>query len=449
MADRYARLHYNYTGDFCGWMDRAHKPSACVAGADQAQFSATMSNLAMSVLSLLCNPVLGSWSDSHGRKPVLLLSLSACVVPAIVLVGMLHNPSMPPVYYYSSNALTGVVQYLSVVFAALSDLLPWRAEAYGVVLAGFYGGYSLAPTVPLLVSHLVTAVVSLTLLLLAWMMALVWLPETLVSTASQPTTRVPVACPPRPLQDMSILNTNLRLRIIAAASLFSSMVYASDVTLVMYYMEENLNVQDRDVAVMFWCIGITGILVQGFLLQPMVQAVGETRLLIVTFFSGTLHNLLYGVATNKFTMLCALVLSQLTKVNVPLLSSLAASAQGGQEQQGRIQGALFAVNALGYAIGPLSMEAMYHQTKDTIGPGFMFVYAAALYATGTVIVSFLPDLHLSEIVGEATGREALLQEPLLSLDEPEESETSEEPPTNSSIEVNDETPTPVGVSNEP
>ena len=157
----------------------------------------------------------------------------------------------------------------------------------------------------------------------------------------------------------------------------------------------------------------------------MLQCLGEKGLLIMTFCSGTLHNLLYGVARNKTTLCVALMLSQLTKVNFPILSSLASKGTSTNEQ-GRVQGALFATNAIAYAVGPLSMEYVYHHTKNkkNFGPGFMFVYAAALYAIGTVLVALIPrkkteqqastgDIPTADCQQEGRGD---LEEPLLPSD---------------------------------
>jgi MFS family permease len=172
-------------------------------------------------------------------------------------------------------------------------------------------------------------------------------------------------------------------------------------------------------------MGVAGILLQGLALQPMLQCLGEKGLLIVTFCSGTLHNFLYGVAKNKTTLCVALMLSQLTKVNFPILSSLASKGTSTNEQ-GRVQGALFATNAIAYAVGPLSMEYVYHHTKNkkNFGPGFMFIYAAALYAIGTVLVALIPqkkteqqastgDIPTADCQQEGRGD---LEEPLLPSD---------------------------------
>ena len=141
--------------------------------------------------------------------------------------------------------------------------------------------------------------------------------------------------------------------------------------------------------------------------------------------------MLYGLARSKDVILVALCLSQVTKINFPLISSIA-SKSGSIHEQGRIQGALFALNALANALGPMLLEIVYIRSKDghgLLGPGSMFLCASFLYAIGTLLVTFVPATESdcaspeseaemlvgSEILGEVQpgDRNTSLREPLL------------------------------------
>jgi hypothetical protein len=89
-------------------------------------------------------------------------------------------------------------------------------------------------------------------------------------------------------------------------------------------------------------------------------------LLITTFCSGILHNFLYGMAKNKTTLCVALMLSQLTKVNFPILSSLASKDTSTNEQE-RVQGAVFATKGSGSE--PLSPEQLSLSVCHTVPQG--------------------------------------------------------------------------------
>jgi DHA1 family tetracycline resistance protein-like MFS transporter len=372
------------------------------------------SNVALNVLALVCNPVLGSISDVQGRRYMVLASLVFMLLQKV--------PTLDPFWFYVSNSLVGAINYMSTMFAALSDVVPaqYRAPSYGLMLAGIYGGFALAPSIPLYLSACNVAAVSFALSLTALLVAVFFLPETLPEHIQQENLAARNALA---IREVAILNRDWVIRLVAAGSFFSGMVFASDATLVMYYIEDELDVHTKDIATMFIGMGIAGILLQGFALQPLVQCLGEKGLLITTFCSGILHNFLYGVAKNKTTLGMALMLSQLTKVNFPILSSLA-SKDASSNEQGRVQGALFATNSIAYAVGPLSMEYVYHHTKNkkNFGPGFMFIYAAALYAIGTVLVALIPQKNTGQqgstgdipnVVECQHDERADLEEPLL------------------------------------
>ena len=327
---------------------------------------------------------------------------------------------------------------MGLMFAAFSDILPesLRAQSYGLFIAVFFGGYAIAPSLPLVLNHLQTAIASLILTFLSFAMALVWLPETLSDDVQQ-SARLKrsnernnenghsfclLGIIKRPFDEITILAKDKILALLAAGSFFSSMVFASDSTLVLYYIEEQLDVGDKDIASMFLMLGIVGLILQGGAVQPLVQWLGEKRLLVVTFAFGSFHNILYGLARTKFTIYIALMVSQLTKLNTPVLSSLA-SKDADKEEQGRIQGALSASNAIAFSLGPLTMEFVYHRTKNTnLGPGFMWFYAAMLYAVGTCLIAFIPsDKNPDDpvvLLGDNTGDPEIpendsLEQPLL------------------------------------
>jgi len=197
----------------------------------------------------------------------------------------------------------------------------------------------------------------------------------------------------QPLREMSILNRNGAMRLIALSSFLSAAVYSIDQSLVLFYIEEHLNVNEDDIAYMFFLMGILGVILQGIGLQPLVYVLGERGLLILTFLSGTLHNFLYGVARNKATITVALNLSQFTKLNYPILSSMA-SQHVGINKQGQIQGCLFSLNAVAGALGPIIMNYIYEVTKSSsFGPGTMFILSSFLYFLGTIAVYMIPTAN--------------------------------------------------------
>ena len=68
MTDRFARLHFGYTGEEeCS--DILHsKPAACLDASAQAQSAVASSNFVSNLLTFLTSSLIGSLSDEYGRK---------------------------------------------------------------------------------------------------------------------------------------------------------------------------------------------------------------------------------------------------------------------------------------------------------------------------------------------------------------------------------------------
>jgi hypothetical protein len=62
-----------------------------------------------------------------------------------------------------------------------------------------------------------------------------------------------------------------------------------------------------------------------------------------------------------------------------------------ESEQGRIQGALYSLQALASGIGPVFLRFIYHNTKHSVfGPGSMFVFAGMLYLVAVAFACALP-----------------------------------------------------------
>jgi DHA1 family tetracycline resistance protein-like MFS transporter len=435
LSDRYARLYHGLQGEIlCSDYDKNLVPDACILGQDDAQTGSAWGSFFKSGFIFIFNPIIGSHSDVHGRRNLLIVSMLLMTLAPAVLVMMLKVKSIKPYWFYTANAITGIITNDALFFASLSDNCPvsFRAGRFAMIMAGFYTGFTFAPSLSLWLSHLSASWLSLGLSIMALLVTIIFFPETLITSPSAPTSIITEAAEAaeeeeeeddddeaetdepsvysacksirecnslraigaviiRPLREMTILNQGGAMRLIALGSFLSAAVYATDSSLIIFYIEEHLNVNEDDLAHMFFIMGILGVILQGIGLQPLVFVLGERGLLVLSFLSGTIHNCLYGVARNKTTITAALSLSQLTKLNYPILSSVA-SQQVGFDKQGQVQGALFGLNALAGAVGPIIMNYIYGVTKTSnFGPGIMFIFASFLYFLGTIAVYMIPS----------------------------------------------------------
>lgn len=181
----------------------------------------------------------------------------------------------------------------------------------------------------------------------------------------------------------------------------------------MYYLEERLVFGDQDVATLFLIMGLLGILVQGFLLKLFNDCLGERRVVVLSFGLGMVTNLLYGIGRTKSAIFVAVAIGAFSGMAFPSISAIKSNnvvrffcfheqtssatvqlAIQAPSEQGRIQGALSALQSLASGIGPVGMRFVYQFSKDGStrlwGPGTMFVAAASLYLIAVCFACALP-----------------------------------------------------------
>jgi DHA1 family tetracycline resistance protein-like MFS transporter len=328
------------------------------------------------------------------------------------------NNSIHPSWYFVVDSITSMVSFFSIAYSQLSDTMPakHRAASFGMYFGAFFGGIGLAPFFAVFFdSHLQVTMFSVLVRVVALLFAIVALPETLpphvaarnkeqrYNESVRGSTAVSsrtwdyfgvVSIMLRPIREMWILGRNETLVLLTVGAFLSKLVLSADITLFFYYVETELGVRDSDVAGMMLVTGILGVLVQAVFLKYFISLLGERGLLVASYLTGIAHNLIYGLAPNKWVIYVGLCLSQLSNTSGPLLASLA-SRNVSDSEHGRIQGALFALAALAEGIGPVCFNFVY-RNWHVFGRGTMFVVAAMLYGLGTVAVVLIPPKEESD-----------------------------------------------------
>lgn len=234
--------------------------------------------------------------------------------------------------------MSGIVNWMAVGLSALSDVMPpkWRAPSFGLLLAGFSLGFALAPMLALVLDHFWVSVLSLALVVVGFIVVVFFLPETLPpevaaanaldrneqNTEHETTAQAVAHAMLRPMKELSILNRNQLFRLLSALAFFSGMATSGDRTLLLYYVEDRLGFDDHDVALMFFLMGVLGIIVQGVLIKPINDCIGERLVIAVAFMLGSVHNFLYGIATTKTTIFVAICISSFTGMSFPTISAI-------------------------------------------------------------------------------------------------------------------------------
>lgn len=437
MGDRFARLHHGYKGDaHCSsFTDNVSKPEACFLGSSEAQAVASVANLVSNVFTFMSASLIGSLSDEYGRKGPLLLGLLVAMIPSLFFYIMQLIPTMSPWWFYSASASNGLVSWIAVALSALNDVLPqeFRAPGIGLLFAGLLFGMCLSPTLALFLDRKTLSLVSFGMVFAGFLLTVFVVPETLQPHVAEDAKRrrkeqntmdderdhQQVAdqdqrwfsvfwkfyygsclcrtvrrLAMRPFREMSILNRNCFFRLISALAFFTGMVMSGDQVLLIYYLEDQLNFNQKDVSVMFLIVGVAGIFVQVVVMKPLNDAVGEKMVVALSFVAGSAVNFIYGIARHKSTIFAALLISGFSNMSFPTISAIKANNVKSSEQ-GRIQGALYSVKALASGVGPAVLQFVYSKTKNRegtfLGPGTMFIFAAGLFLVAVGLALALPN----------------------------------------------------------
>lgn len=377
------------------------KPMACVEGADYAQAAASYTVLVSNLLALFTNTLVGSYSDIHGRRGIQILALLSYVGAPIAFLAIQLFHEIHPLWYFAWECVARIITPFPIAFTQLSDVLPpkHRAPAFGLFFGSVLAGVAISGFLATLLSHSGIAVFSSAVRILALVTAVLVLPETLSLDSrlmaaetqkleSQESGNTLLEAMLQPLRKLAILRRSPSLVLVAVGAFTSKMVLSADTTLFFYFVENNLGASEKDAAIMMFLAGVMGFIVQAGLLKYLISLAGERKLLIATFGSGVIQNLIYGLAPSLGVVYVGLCFGSLTNVNNALLSSTASQLVMSTEQ-GQIQGALFGLSALAEAIGPVTFNFV-HKNWHIFGHGTMFVVGAILYAIGLVALSLMP-----------------------------------------------------------
>jgi len=405
MMDRYARLNHNFDGYACSSYGNDAKPVECSLGSDDAQGASAIEGLVKNSLAFLTSSMIGSISDLRGRKGLLVLGFALSLIGPSLLVAIQVKKSIHPFWYYAGRSVSGVINWMTIALSSLSDALPpqWRAPSFGLLFAGFSAGFCLSPTIAIPLGHFYVSVVSLVLSVFCFLFLVIYVPETLPLEVSREALRQRreqqrtirrrwLYFLTRPFRELAILNRSHLFHLLAALAFLNGVVGTADQSLLLYYIENRLYFHDKDVALLFFLIGILGLIIQGSMLKTLIDLLGERRVLMVGFLGGVFNNTFYGLARSKAAIYIGAAFGSLTMMTFPVISAIKANNVDVSEQ-GRIQGALFSLQCLSSALGPVSLNHVYTVTKDWAypGPGTMFFFAGFLYLIAVYIVTLLPQ----------------------------------------------------------
>jgi MFS transporter, DHA1 family, tetracycline resistance protein len=333
---------------------------------------------AWALMQFIFSPVQGSLSDRFGRRTVILIS---CTGLGLDFILMALAPNLW--WLLVGRVISGITAAgFSTAGAYIADVTPpeKRAASFGMIGAAFGVGFVLGPALGGLLGAIsprlpfwASAVMALANV--CW--GLFVLPESLPKER-----RVPFSWKnANPLGALELLRSQPMLSGLAASYFLMNFAHVVLPSTTVLYMHYRYGWDTRAVGMLLAGVGISSLIVQGFLVKPAVRWLKERRAMAVGLTFGATGFAIYGLASSGFTFWLGVPVMALWGIATPSLQTLMTSLVDSSEQ-GRLQGALASLVGLASLIGPIVFTqafAVFISTRAGWGlPGAPFLLAAVL-----------------------------------------------------------------------
>ncbi|MFO1172205.1 MAG: TCR/Tet family MFS transporter [Hyphomicrobiaceae bacterium] len=344
---------------------------------------------AWAVMQLLFAPVLGSLSDRYGRRPVILLSNLGMGLDYVL---MALAPNL--VWLFIGRVISGITAAsFSSAFAYVADVTPAekRAKAYGRIGAAFGVGFVLGPALGGLLGHADPRLpfwVAAGLSLANFLYGLIVLPESLAPGKRTPF-RIKAA---NPVGALSLLY-GAGLTRYAAIKFLSDLAHVVLPSTFVLFATYRFGWGAREVGLTLAGVGIGSLVVQGGLVEPIVEALGEAKALVLGTVFGMLGFAIYGFAPNGSWAILGIPVMAFWGIANPALQALM-TRQVPATDQGKLQGAGSSLTGVANLIGPLLFPLLFSWAISGNGvlhhPGSPFLLASLLMAGAVTLALRVP-----------------------------------------------------------
>jgi MFS transporter, DHA1 family, tetracycline resistance protein len=339
------------------------------------------------VMQFIFMPIMGALSDQIGRKPIFMIANFGQAL-AHVLTAIAPGFALLAISRLLSGATSAIT---STANAYIADTVApdQRAAKFGMLGAAFGLGFILGPAMG---GYLGKIDLHLPFWVAAGMTTLNGFYGLFFVTESlKPEDRTPFNwAKANPIGSAGFLMENPKITILAfikGLSDFSFVVYPA--TFVLYGLYR-YGWQSDVSGMTLGLVGVFSMLMQVFLVGRVIKALGEVRTMILGFLCGGIGFALYGLAPTGMWFWLSMPIASLVGFLNPAIMGLM-SREIGPHEQGRLQGAIGAVQAAASIIGPLAFTSIFAWSiaaeRAVKLPGAAFMIAAFFTLVGFVIAA--------------------------------------------------------------
>jgi multidrug resistance protein len=354
---------------------------------------------AFSIAQLLAAPLWGRMSDRYGRRPALLIGLSASAVAYVVfgLASSVWLLFLSRLVQGAGGGTTGVAQAYVADTVGEGD----RARALGWLSAATSAGVMVGPAIGSFAAHLGQAapgLVAATLCLINVFFAWKWLPESHKEPSAIAGQKRKPLWHPAWIALRHPTTAIARLLWIYGVGMLA---FASMTSVMALYLGAEFGVNETTIGYVFLYVGVLSFVMRSVLLGPIVDRIGETWAMRIGTVLLVLGLVLYPLPRDLWTLAIVIPLVPIgTALLFPATTSLMSRASDPREL-GTTMGVAQTFAGLARVLAPVLATIAFQR----LGHGWPF-YVAAGYVALVGIMAFQVDVQPRVAKQAAKGAEA-------------------------------------------
>jgi len=335
---------------------------------------------AFAVMQFLFSPLLGNLSDRFGRRPVLLIGLAVLCLDYLVMA------VAGSIWLLLAGRIVGGITSATHATAAayMADISKpeEKAQNFGLIGAAFGLGFVLGPIIGGLLAEYGTRAPFYAAAALAGLNVVFGyfaLPETVTDKIRRPLSLARA----NPLGAFRHLGALPGFRPLLGLIFFFGVAFYVYPAIWAYFAHERFGWGPGMIGLSLGVHGICNAIVQGVLIRPILRAVGDSRAVLIGLSIEVMIFVFLGFVVSGWLALGMILIAAFGSISGPALQAIL-SRKAGDDQQGELQGALTAINAVAVIISPLLMTQTFYYFTQGDGapylPGAPFLLSAVLTA---------------------------------------------------------------------